>query len=220
MSASPAPRPRAILLDWDNTLVDTWPVIHEAMNRTLDHMGHPVWSLDETRGRVRKALREAFPEMFGARWEEARDVFYRRFREIHLERLAVCPGAEALLSSIRAKGLYAGVVSNKSGDHLRAEAAHLGWSTYFGRVVGATDAPRDKPAAEPVHLALDGSGIVAGPEVWFVGDTGIDMECAHNSGCIPVLVREEPPAGPEFARFPPQIHVSDCTALAALVCRL
>jgi phosphoglycolate phosphatase len=24
--------PRAILFDWDNTLVDTWPLIHTAMN--------------------------------------------------------------------------------------------------------------------------------------------------------------------------------------------
>ena len=27
--------PRAAIFDWDNTLVDTWPVIHESMNATL-----------------------------------------------------------------------------------------------------------------------------------------------------------------------------------------
>ena len=31
--------PQAALFDWDNTLVDTWPVIHEAMNTTLSAMG-------------------------------------------------------------------------------------------------------------------------------------------------------------------------------------
>ena len=28
------PRPRAILFDWDNTLVDSWVTIHEALNIT------------------------------------------------------------------------------------------------------------------------------------------------------------------------------------------
>lgn len=214
------PRPRAVLLDWDNTLVDTWPVIHDAMNATLVHMDHAPWTIEETRARVRRALREAFPDMFGARWEEARDVFYRRFREIHLERLAIQPGADALLAALHERGVYLGVVSNKSGDHLRREVAHLGWSRFFSRLVGATDAIRDKPACEAVHLALEGSGIAAGRDVWFVGDTGIDMQCAHNAQCVPILVRENPPTDLEFNDFPPEFHASDCAALAALVMRL
>ena len=46
--------PRAILFDWDNTLVDTWPVIHDSMNVTLTHMGWEPWTMDETRARVRR----------------------------------------------------------------------------------------------------------------------------------------------------------------------
>jgi phosphoglycolate phosphatase len=220
MTPAVPPRPKAALLDWDNTLVDTWPVIHDAMNATLAHMGHAPWLLDETRQRVRRALREAFPDMFGERWEEARDVFYRRFREIHLERLAIQPGAQALLEALTDKGIYLGVVSNKTGEHLRREAAYLGWERYFGRVVGATDAARDKPAAEPVQLALEGSGVSAGREVWFIGDTWIDMECAHNTNCIPILVRETPPTDEELKEFGPELHVADCAALTALVMRL
>ncbi|MEK9930797.1 MAG: HAD hydrolase-like protein, partial [Rhodospirillaceae bacterium] len=75
MSLDLDPLPRAILFDWDNTLVDTWGVIHDSMNVTLKHMGQNQWTIEETRKNVRKALREAFPELFGDRWEEARDVF-------------------------------------------------------------------------------------------------------------------------------------------------
>ena len=207
-----------MLFDWDNTLVDTWPVIHEAMNTALGHMGHTPWSLDETRARVRRSMRETFPEMFGARWEEARDVFYSRFREIHLERLAVRPGAETLLERLAERRIYMGVVSNKMGDHLRREAAHLGWTHHFAHLVGATDAARDKPAVAPVRLALDGSGVEPGASVWFVGDTEIDMECAHNAGCVPILVRQTAPQPPEFEQYAPQAYFSDCAALATLVC--
>jgi phosphoglycolate phosphatase len=209
--------PRAVLFDWDNTLVDTWAVIHDAMCLTLETMGHAPWTLDQTRDRVRKSLREAFPEMFGERWEEARDVFYGRFRAIHLEKLAVRPGAESLLDAFQARGCYMGVVSNKSGGHLRAESTHLGWDRYFGRLVGATDAARDKPAIEPVLMALEGSGVAPGPEVWFVGDTWIDMQCAHGAGCIPILIHNEPPEPSEFKDFMPSMHFADCGNLARLI---
>lgn len=211
--------PRAVLFDWDNTLVDTWPVIHDSMNATLVAMGEAPWSMEQTRERVRRALREAFPDLFGDRWEEARDVFYGRFRAIHLERLAVQPGAEAMLAAIGKRGAYLGVVSNKMGDHLRREADHLGWSKYFGQIIGATDAEKDKPAVETVHMALAGSGIEPGPDVWFVGDTGIDLECGHNAGCLKVLVREEPPSDGEFGGFPPDLFFSSCKELHDLVSR-
>src|SRR3954466_10132322 len=86
--------PRAILFDWDNTLVDTWATIHEALNFLMRAMGRPEWSLAETREKVRLSLREAFPLYFGDRWEEARDIYLERFRAIHLERLVALPGRE------------------------------------------------------------------------------------------------------------------------------
>jgi phosphoglycolate phosphatase len=209
--------PRAVLFDWDNTLVDSWATIHEAMNTTLRAMAHPEWTLDETRERVRKSLREAFPEMFGNRWEDARAIFYNRFREIHLALLTVCTGADDLVKVLATSGSYLGVVSNKSGEYLRREAHHLGWDRLFGRLVGATDAARDKPAVEPVTMALAGSGVAPGADVWFVGDTDIDLECAHNSGLTPILVREQAPRLDEFADHAPRLHFHSCSGLAALV---
>lgn len=210
-------KPRAAIFDWDNTLIDSWAIIHDAMNVTLAAMDHPLWTYDETRARVRRSLREAFPELFGGRWEEARDIFYGRFRAIHLDALTALPGAESLLASLAGQGIWLCVVSNKNGDHLRAEARHLGWDRYFGRIVGATDAAKDKPAPEPVHMALDGSGVPPGREVWFVGDTAIDMECANNAGCVPVLVRETAPANGEFSAGPRVFHFRDHATLESLV---
>ncbi len=212
--------PGAVLFDWDNTLVDTWPVIHEAMNATLAAMGHASWTPEETRARVRRSMREAFPEMFGDRWEEARAVFYGRFEAVHLERLAACDGAEALLAALSGRGVFLGVVSNKMGANLRLEVSHLGWDGYFSGLVGAADAARDKPAVEPVDLALAAGPHRRGPDVWFVGDTAIDIECARNAGCTAVLIRPEPPDGGEFAEFPPAAHFASCRALLDLVRRI
>jgi phosphoglycolate phosphatase len=210
-------RPRAILFDWDNTLIDSWSSIHDAQNHTLAHFGLKPWSLEETRQRVRGSMRDSYPELFGNRWREAGEIFYARFAARHLETLTPLPGAGEMLAELSAAGVYLAVVSNKKGDYLRQEANHLGWSRFFGRIVGAFDAARDKPSVEPVDLALSGSGITRGLDVWFAGDADIDMECAEKSGCLAVLLRYDEPGADEFLSHAPAFHVPSCMALCKLV---
>jgi phosphoglycolate phosphatase len=181
-------RPAAILFDWDNTLVDSWSVIRQALNETLVEMGHQPWSIEETRARVRHSLRNSFPPLFGEAWERARDHYLARFEAIHLDRLAPLAGAREQLDWIGAAGIYTGIVSNKTGRLLRREVEALDWTARFGRIVGAGDAASDKPSRAPVDLVLAESGIEAGDRVWYVGDTGIDVDCALAATCVPVLV--------------------------------
>ena len=209
-------RPRAILFDWDNTLVDSWSTIHEALNFLMAAMDKPLWTIEETRERVRLSLREAFPRIFGERWEEARDIYLDRFRAIHLESLTALPGRTELLQRLADEKIFLGVVSNKTGSLLRRETDHIGWAALFSSVVGAGDAPLDKPDAAPVRLALEQSGIDPGETIWFVGDTGIDMECAYNSGCVPVLL-DSGMTLEEFGRCPPRFVFSDCLTLFRFV---
>ncbi len=213
MSGFPLPPPRAILFDWDNTLVDNWPSIHDALNATFSAMGHELWTLEQTKERVRRSLRDSFPEMFGERWTQARDIFYARFETAHLEHLAPLPGAAEMLAALAETDLYLGVVSNKTGRYLRAEAAHLGWDRHFACLVGATDTPADKPAPEVVIRALEGSGIGPGPAVWFVGDGAIDVQCAQASGLTPVVV-EGPGTRAEMARHNIDEFIPDISYIA------
>ncbi|HEY9080840.1 HAD family hydrolase [Magnetovibrio sp.] len=207
MNDTPNSRPKAIIFDWDNTLVDSWLIIRDALNATFAEYDLPPWSLDETKVRVAKSMRDSFPELFGDAWEAAGKTFYGHFESIHLDRLTPLDNAAEALEQLSTLGIYLGVVSNKTGKLLRAEAKQLGWDKLFGQIVGATDAPRDKPAADPVIMALAGSGIELGPDVWFAGDARIDMECALNAGCTPVLVRPEPPANGEFAGADPALYL-------------
>jgi phosphoglycolate phosphatase len=199
-----AQRPKAIIFDWDNTLIDSWLTIQDAMNATLGEFGLKLWTMDETRARVAKSMRDSFPELFGEEWEQAGEAFYRHFEAIHLDRLAPLDGAAHALEALAEAGIYLGVVSNKSGRLLRLEAQHL----------GAGDAKRDKPAPDPVILALQGSNIEPGGDVWFAGDAAIDLECARNAGCVGVLVRDLGPGAGEFEGFEPTWHVNTAQMLS------
>jgi phosphoglycolate phosphatase len=212
--------PRALVFDWDNTLVDSWVCIQEAYNMTFRHFGMAEWSMEETQANVAASMRDSFPQMFGDRWEEARDVFTAAFESIHLSHLAPLPGATEMLERLAAAGVYLAVVSNKRGGFLRTEADRLGWTRLFGCLVGANDAQADKPHSAPVRMALAGSGLAADAPVWFVGDSPIDMHCAMNAGCTPVLMRPHPPRPGEFEPYPPVKYLSGCGELAALVLEL
>jgi len=197
--------PRALVFDWDNTLVDSWSTIHEALVLTFTAMGHAPWTFEETKARVRHSLRDAFPKLFGERWEDARKLYLDHFTAIHLARMAPLAGVREMLEGINAAGFYSGVLSNKTGRILRREVEHLGWSSYFARLVGAGDASADKPDPVAMAAVLEGSGY-SGAEVWYVGDTALDMECAARAGCVGVLIGEADAADEGFRRFPPRLR--------------
>ncbi len=207
-----AGRPLAVLFDWDNTLVDNWGSVRAALNAALVEFGMEPWTIEETRARVRRSLRETFPEMFGEEWKRARDIFYRTFEAEHLATLRALDGAEATLAEL-SRDAVLGVVSNKQGTLLRREAEALGWTRHFHRLVGATDAVRDKPDPAPVEMALEGISLPQNAMIWFVGDTALDMHAAHASGCVPVLFGKDELDQAALMRYPPAIHVQNHSEL-------
>lgn len=219
----PARLPRAVIFDWDNTLVSNWRCVHAAVNAALVEFGMTPWTLEESYGRIRQSLRDSFPALFGAEWERARDIFYAYFDAHHIDYLDTLTGSAALLETLHGRGVYLAVVSNKTGRFLRREAAFLDWDRYFGALVGATDASVDKPDPAPVHMALAPGGLSAAnggwavEDVWFVGDADIDMHCAHRAGCLPLLIGSTPHADDCLTEFPPSYHFADCLTLADLV---
>lgn len=218
------PKPKAVIFDWDNTLVNTWPIIHEALVATFKEMGQQPWTLEQTMARVRKSMRDSFPEVFGPNWQKAGELYQQHYRENHLKKLEALPQAQQALEKVKSLGLYNTVVSNKRGHNLRKEIEHLGWTPYFSKIVGADDAARDKPHTDPVHMAFEKSGMTPGSDVWFVGDSEIDLECALNCGCTAILYGELAKAHPEFSAthyqgFPYHAHVHNHDELTALLGR-
>ncbi len=203
-------RPRAVLFYWDNTLVASWALIGHAMNETLKAFGQKPWDSEETERRVRNSARESFPLLFGDRWEEAVRIYTDVYTDRHLDEQQPLEGAEDLLRTLSGLGIYIGIVSNKRGHFLRAEAEKLAWSRYIGALVGAGDAPSDKPAPDHALAALSPSGSLDCSNVWFIGDTDIDLQCAINIKAVPILQRPVAPSPSEFRDCPPRLHFLNC----------
>ena len=155
--------------------------------------------------------------MFGARWEHARDRFLTSFHDHHLLHVSPMPGAAEALAAGAA--WPQAVVSNKAGDFLRAEVAHLGWTAHFRAMIGAGDAAADKPDPAPIHLALQQLGRPADASVWYLGDTALDMQTARAAGVTAVLIGD---AGHDLgiAQAAPDIHFPAAHASRRIFVRL
>ena len=184
-------RPRAVLFDWDNTLVNTWPTIVECYHDTFTALGQTPWTAHEVRNRAHGSLRDVFPGLFGAARRRGGEGFLRDVLP-HPSGAAGAaagrrrPAGRAAMSSAAMSPSSATRWATISA----AELAHLGWQRWISRAVGARDAQRDKPAPDPIFLALDGTGIAPDETVWMVGDTPADLKCAYAAGCLPVLMGE------------------------------
>lgn len=211
------PFPRAILFDWDNTLVDTWEGMHRAMNATLVAMDHEPWTMEQAQRRMNRSLRNSFPELFGERWHEAHDVFYEAFLEGHLDTLKSLPGAEKMLQALYEMRIFMGVASSKVGTMLREEIAYFGWEKYLPGVVGSGEAEKDKPAKEAALFATRGTNIELGKYLWVVGDLPIDMEFARNVGATAIAMNSTLPNTEDFGDFAPDWIVENCDALLPFV---
>jgi phosphoglycolate phosphatase len=156
-------------------------------------------------------LRNYFPKLFGDRAEEAANMFYDFIYTHHLEYFKLMPGSKELVEFIHQQKIPMSVISNKFGPVLRREIQHLGWEPYFYKIIGSKDCEEDKPSPVVVEDALAGLSIGARHHVWFVGDMAIDMECAHKSELIPVLLHKDPGAIPSL--YKPYLHFKTCKDL-------
>ncbi len=180
-------KPKAVLFDWDNTLVNTWPIIFQALKDTFDEYKMTPWTLEQVKAKVARSMRDAFPELFGPNWEEAGQRYQTKYRKYHIAQLEPLVGVDTLLSLLEESGLPVAIVSNKKNTNLREEVTHLGWDDHFDVLVGSGDAEEDKPHPAPIFLALKQMGLEPSPDIWFIGDSHVDLEAAKNAGLTPIF---------------------------------
>lgn len=180
--------PKGIIFDWDNTLVDTWPLIQYAIDKTMVEMGREPWGMKKVKDEIHKSMRESFPEIFGHDWEKAGEIYKNTYRSVNLSQMKFLPNSLNLFDKLEEKGILQFIVSNKIGVTLRTEAKVLGIENKFFAIIGSQDANYDKPSKDPAELALMGSDLdPKNDEIWFIGDSLADVECAYNYGCRPII---------------------------------
>jgi phosphoglycolate phosphatase len=173
---------RAVLFDLDGTLVDSEAQVAAAACEALSAFGHDV-SVDQLAPHLGPPLVDTYMALLGVDRDEARTMYQeylRIYTAEYVPETKAISGAEALLDSLRDRGLPIALVTNKVEELGRAVVEVMGWEERFGIVVGADTTHEGKPGPAPALHALRHLGVPPGEAV-LIGDSPADMGCAVNA---------------------------------------
>lgn len=181
---------KAILFDWDDTLAHTRPAVVDAMEYVLSKYGKESWDITKTKYRdTQKSLKENFPNFFGTQANEAYQDYLAYYTNNGYSKVVACEGASDFLQWCNKKKIDIFIISNKEKSLLLKEVAFCFPDISFSKILGNGDAPQNKPAPIPVFVALKKVEYpIDKNNVWLIGDTKQDTECAYNAGIQPVLL--------------------------------
>ena len=188
---------KAVLLDFDGTLADSFDAITASTNHVRDLYGLPPLPESVVREYVGFGLQNLMEQLIpGADTAEAAARYREHHPKVMLGGTRLRPGVAETIPILHQRGLRMAVCSNKLAQYTRELVAALGLQPYFAAVLGPEDvAGKAKP--DPSML-LEGLRRlqVSTAETVYVGDMAIDVHSARAAG-VPVWIFPGGAAGHE-----------------------
>lgn len=196
MTPPPPGRIKALIFDFDGTLIDSAPDLQAAANRMLAPLGRRELGLREVQmmigDGVPKLVERCFEAAGGMPPEAEYQAHVRAFIEDYEPRSAELtrpfPGAIAALKALKAKGLKLAICTNKPYGATREILKALDLAPYFDVVIGGDTLPGiKKPDPRHLQAALEKMGVP--PEAAaMIGDNQNDVKAGHAAGLPVVLI--------------------------------
>ena len=174
---------RAVLFDWDGTLVDSAEKSYRCYVKAFAAHG-----IDYDRA--------LFERTYAPDW-------YRTYEDVGLPRAVwadadarwiasyetepslLLPGVPEILERLAARGLRLGVVSSGDPARVRRELKALQVDGFFATVVCGGETERRKPHPQPLQVALERLGVLPG-EAAYLGDSPEDVMMAKAAGAFAI----------------------------------
>lgn len=207
------PRLRAVLLDWDGTLIDSYKADANAylemfrilgIGWGLQELGHhysPNWYNVYRAARIPRA-----------QWKQA-DVLWRR--SYRYQDAVLYGGTRRALASL-ARNYKLGLVTAGGRARVRRQLASFGLGRAFAVRIFGEDTKRKKPHPTPLSLAMKRLGLDR-EECVYVGDAPQDIEMARRAGVFSVAVMGTSPVPERLAASCPDARIDSIAELPLLL---
>jgi HAD superfamily hydrolase (TIGR01549 family) len=177
--------PRAVIFDWDGTLVDTAEASYRCYVRTF-----ASYSLPFDRDIYAATYSPNWYHTFRClglaeeHWAEADERWLAYFAE---ETVELIDGAGEVIEALTSRGIVAGIVTSGSRDRVIRELHHHDLARHFAHCVFGSDVANKKPHPEGLLVCLERLGVQAEDAV-YVGDSPEDVAMAKAAGVYSVAV--------------------------------
>ena len=184
---------KLLIFDLDGTLADTLYTIRDAVNMAMEHFGYPTLDYEQTRRNVGNGvsdlIRRSLPAEIAAdqhKFEVTLEYFRGCYKITHDNIDGCYEGLYDVLVALHARGFKFAMLSNKPDALVKSIAKKLFPDGMFPIAMGQTELPRKPDATVPLMIAEELGYI---PEnVYFIGDSEVDVQTAKNAGMHSVAV--------------------------------
>lgn len=181
---------KAILFDFDGTLVNSAPGIVKTMEQVFTEMNVEVPTEEAMRATIGLPLRLALKELGhldDKRADDATELYRALFPVYEVGYVTVFPDVAETLMSLKEKGIRMAVVTSRDTVSLKLIADRRELTPFFETYVTGADGFLPKPAPDMVLELLKRMKLKE-DEVLVVGDTTFDIDMGNSAGCKTVAV--------------------------------
>lgn len=181
-----------VFFDLDGTLADTAPDLARAANLVLAEHGRAPLPLTELRPHVSSGARGMLKATFGITPEDPRfsalcEQFLQHYANALCVETRLFAGMESLLDTLERAAIPWGIVTNKQSRFTDPLITALRLHERACCVISGDTAARPKPAADPLLLACERSGLKAHNCI-YVGDDRRDIIAGQAAGMRTIAV--------------------------------
>lgn len=179
---------KAILFDFDGTLMDTIPLIVESYQYVYrEYCGREV-SREEIVAGIGLPLEEIFSSEKPERQEELLEAYLAYNRPRLGSGVGIYLGIGPMLEALSELDIALGIVTAKRGSDLEPTLEAFDLKKYFQVIVSKFDTAEHKPNPAPLNLAMERLGLEDPGEILYVGDAVYDIQAAKNGAFRSALV--------------------------------
>lgn len=183
---------KAVIFDLDGTLVNSIEDLAISTNYALEKYGFPTHEVEAYKYFVGdgmpKLIERALPETSrdSNTKEKVLKLFMEYYAEHYLDKTVAYDGIAKALCDLREMGIKLAVISNKA-DKMAVIVTQKIFGDMFSLIAGKREGYPTKPDPT-LTLELIAQLGEKPCDCAFLGDSGMDMAVAVNSGCLPVGV--------------------------------
>lgn len=190
---------KAILFDFDGTIIDSNRVTIASLKRSFHHFRFPIPSqkaFEASFGfKIPDVLKQLQPQLSGSQLLSLFE-YYKKISSRSLNQITIIPGAIEALATLQ-KMFRLGVVTSRSKESVETLLTMHNLDKYFSVVYDREDVTKHKPDPEGIFLAMKQLSVTSS-EVMYIGDAAVDIETAHNAGILCIIISSLPLNGADY----------------------
>ena len=193
-----------VIFDMDGTMVDNMMVHHQAWQRKLAVLGHPM-TIEEVKAEIHGVNEEIIERLFGDRFtaEERSRIAWEKeqeYRDIYIHQIVPISGLISFLDQLKHAGLPLAIGTAAPPENVDLVLDQLDIRSRFKSVLHSRHVNNGKPNPEIFLKSAENLG-VAVENCLVIEDSVVGAQTALNAGCPTVIItttHEEQ----EFKHFP------------------